>query len=258
MVQQGLDRVRQQRERLLRSQRVLFDVAARLGPALELQPVLEIALRAMQDVVEHVKGGSIILVEDDLLRIAVCEPEVSQDVRDLRLPVDSGLSGLIVRTRSPYRTGNLRADPRVDQAVAAQGSNAVTVSWLGVPLVVLGECIGLLQVDSAQPDAFDATDEATLAGLGILAAGAIESARRYEAVVELERLRSGFLERVSHELRPPITTLQGLANTLRDLGHELDEPTRAVMVDRMGAVSQQLGHLVEEMLAMTPRSGRVQ
>jgi signal transduction histidine kinase len=251
VVGHDLDAVREQRDRLLRAQRVLFDVAARLGPALELQPVLDIALEAMQDVVDDVKGGTIVLLEGDQLRIAVCEPAVSADVEELRLPVDTGLSGKVVRSRKPYRTGNLREDPHVDLAVAQTGSNATIVSWLGVPLMVLGECIGLLQVDSARRDAFDEADEATLAGLAALVAGAIESARRYEAVVELEKLKSGFLERVSHELRTPITIMQGFASTLRDLGNELDDTSRVAMVDRIGSASQRLGYLVEEMLMMT-------
>lgn len=251
MVGQDLEQVTEQRDRLLKAQRVLFDVAARLGPALELQPVLEIALEAMQDVVAGVKGGTIVLLEGEQLQIAVCEPQVSADVRDLRVPVDGSLSGKVVRSRKPYRTGDLRSDPYVDIAVANMGSNATIVSWLGVPLLVLGECIGLLQVDSARPDAFDEADEATLSGLGTLVAGAIESARRYESVVELERLKSGFLERVSHELRTPITIMQGFASTLRDLGSELDEQSRFAMVERIGTASQRLGYLVEEMLMMT-------
>lgn len=54
MAEQALDEVVAQRDRLLKAQRVLVDVAARLGPALELQPVLDIALAAMQDVVDDV------------------------------------------------------------------------------------------------------------------------------------------------------------------------------------------------------------
>jgi signal transduction histidine kinase len=251
MARDVLDDVREQRDRLLRSQRVLFDVAGKLGPALELQPVLEIALQAMQDVVDDVKGGSIVLLEGDQLRIAACKPAVSEEVMDLRLPIGSGLSGKVVRSRRPYRTGNLREDPHVDLDVAATGSNATIVSWLGVPLMVLGECIGLLQVDSARRDAFDDADEATMAGLGLLVAGAIESARQYHAIVELEQLKSGFLERVSHELRTPVTILQGFASTLRARGHELDEASRATMIDRMGAAARRMGYLVEEMLMMT-------
>lgn len=251
VVGEQLDEVRAQRDRLLRAQRILVDVAKRLGPALELQPVLEIALHAVQDVVDDVKGGAIVLREGDQLRIAVCEPAVSADVADLRLPMDVGLSGKVVRSRQPYRTGNLREDPYVDLGVASTGSNQTIVSWLGVPLLVLGETIGLLQVDSAKPDAFDEADEATLVGLGALVAGAIESARRYEAVVELEQLKSGFLERVSHELRTPITILQGFASTLRELGADLDREARYAMIGRIGTASDRLGYLVEELLMMT-------
>lgn len=251
MVGERLDEVRAQRDRLLRAQRVLFEVATKLGPALELEPVLDIALDSIQEVIDDVKGGSIVLREGEQLRIAVCEPAVSADVSDLRLPVDAGLSGKVVRSRQPYRTGNLREDPYVDLGAASTGSNQTIVSWLGVPLLVLGDCIGLLQVDSSTPHAYDEADEAALVGLGSLVAGAIESARRYEAVLELEQLKSGFLERVSHELRTPITILQGFAATLRELGADLDREAREAMVGRIGTASDRLGYLVEELLMMT-------
>ncbi len=237
--------------KLERSQRVLFDVASALGPAIELEPVLNIALEAMKVVVDDVKGGTIVLLEGDTLRIAVCEPSVSQDVLEMRMPVERGLSGLVVRTRVAYRTGNLLADPHVDIAAAKTGSNATIVSWMGVPLIVLGEVIGLIQVDSALEDAFDDADESAMVGLSALVAGAIESARRYEAIVELERLKSEFLERVSHELRTPITIMQGFAATLGDLGDDMDAAARRSMIDRIGVASRRMGYLVEEMLTMT-------
>ncbi len=236
--------------RLLDAQQLLFRVSRDLGPALELQSVLDTVLRAMRDLVAF-KGGSICLVEGDAIRLVVSDPEVSQDVKDLRLPVGTGLSGQVVSSGEPLHCHDLASDLRVDPEVARTGSNASIASWIGVPLVCLGEVIGLIQVDSAQVDAFDEDDLYVLEGLGVLVAGAIESARRFEAVTELERLKTDFIERVSHELRTPISIMTGFAATLQDDRHELSEEDRQSFIGRIGRASDRLRYLVEEILTVT-------
>lgn len=237
-------------ERLLELQQLLFRVSRELGPALELQPVLDTVLRAMQALVDF-KGGSICLVEGDHIRLVVSDPPVSQEVLDLRLPVGEGLSGYVVETGDPLYSPDLLEDPRVQEAVHKTGSNITIRSWIGVPLVVLGKVIGLLQVDSAEPDAFDDIDLYVLEGLGVLVAGAIESARRYEAIVELEQMKSDFIERVSHELRTPITIMSGFSSTLQEQGAALTEEERRSFVDRITHASARLRYLVEEILTLS-------
>lgn len=237
-------------ERLLEMQQLLFRVSRELGPALELQPVLDTVLRAMQELVDF-KGGSICLVEGDAIRLAVSDPPVSQEVLDLRLPVGEGLSGHVVATGEPLYSRDLLTDPRVEETVHQTGSNVTIRSWIGVPLVVLGKVIGLLQVDSAEPDGFDDIDLYVLEGLGVLVAGAIESARRHEAIVELERMKSDFIERVSHELRTPITIMSGFSSTLQEQGPDLSEEERRSFVDRISQASARLRYLVEEVLTLS-------
>ena len=237
-------------ERLLEMQQLLFRVSRELGPALELQPVLDTVLRAMQALVDF-KGGSICLVEGDHIRLVVSDPPVSQEVLDLRLPIGEGLSGYVVETGDPLYSPDLLEDPRVQEAVHKTGSNITIRSWIGVPLVVLGKVIGLLQVDSAEPDAFDDIDLYVLEGLGVLVAGAIESARRYEAIVELEQMKSDFIERVSHELRTPITIMSGFSSTLQEQGAALTEEERRSFVDRITHASARLRYLVEEILTLS-------
>lgn len=237
-------------ERLLQLQQLLFRVSRELGPALELQPVLDTVLRAMRELVRF-KGGSICLVEGDAIRLVVSDPPVSPEVRALRLPLGEGLSGHVVDAGEPLYSPDLLLDARVADAVHQTGSNATIRSWIGVPLVVLGDVIGLLQVDSAAPDAFDDIDLYVLEGLGVLVAGAIESARRFESVLELERLKSDFIERVSHELRTPITIMSGFASTLQEQGPQLSEDERRSFVDRITHASARLRYLVEEILTLS-------
>lgn len=236
--------------RLLDAQQLLFRVSRDIGPATELSAVLDTVLDGMRDLFEF-KGGSICLVEGDHIRLMVSHPQVSQDVRDLRLPIGEGLSGRVVATGEPLYCRDLANDPRVDREVAETGTNASIASWIGVPLVCLGEVIGLLQVDSADTDAFDEDDLYVLQGLGVLVAGAIESARRFEAVMELERLKTDFIMRVSHELRTPISIMSGFAATLQDHRAELPEDERRTFISRIGHASARLQYLVEEIITLT-------
>jgi signal transduction histidine kinase len=236
--------------RLLDAQQLLFRISRDIGPATELTAVLDTVLDGMRDLFEF-KGGSICLVEGDHIRLMVSHPEVSQDVRDLRLPIGEGLSGHVVATGEPLYCPDLANDPRVDPEVAATGTNASIASWIGVPLVCLGEVIGLLQVDSARTDAFDEDDLYVLQGLGVLVAGAIESARRFEAVMQLEQLKTDFIMRVSHELRTPISIMSGFAATLQDQRAELPEEEREAFVSRIGHASARLQYLVEEIITLT-------
>lgn len=77
-------------ERLLELQTLLARVAREIGPALELQPVLNSVLRAMRSLVDF-RGGSIQLVDAGLISIAAADPPVSEDVARARFPARAGL-----------------------------------------------------------------------------------------------------------------------------------------------------------------------
>lgn len=145
---------------------------------------------------------------------------------------------------------DVQQDPRVDPALRTVGTNATMRSYLGVPLVCLRRVIGLLQVDSEEVDAFDEDDLRVLEGLAAQVAGAIESARRYEAVLELERLKSDFIARVSHELRTPLTIIAGFTDTLLAKATGLT-PEQRMWVERIKAADERLWRLVEELLTVS-------
>jgi two-component system sensor histidine kinase KdpD len=152
---------------------------------------------------------------------------------------------------------DVTTDERVDARLRSLGSNAPMRSYLAVPLVCLGDVIGLLQIDSSDVDAFDEEDRAVLDGLATQVAGAIESARRWEAVQRLDDARAMFVARVSHELRTPLTIMVGLADTLSlqrdrfELGAEA-----ADVVDRIRAAGARLRVLIDELVMVgTVESG---
>lgn len=233
--------------RLQKLQDVLDDLAVRMGPTDELQPVLERVLRAMTELVDF-KGGSICLVDGDQIRLAHAWPEVSQEVLDARLPIGQGLSGWIVANRRPVRSDDIRSDPHA--ALQSVGSNATIRSYVGVPLVCAGTVIGLLQVDSAEPAAHDDDDLLILRGLATHVAGLIEAARRLEDQRRLQQLQRNFITRVSHELRTPVTVINGFTTTLAEHADQLSPAQIRLFVQRMSNASARLSDRVLEIVEL--------
>lgn len=236
--------------RMLQMQAVITRVAREIGPALQLQPVLETILHAMRSLFEF-KGGTICLTDNGNVYIAASDPPVSAEVAALRLPVGTGLAGRVIAVGKTIYSPDLDADERVDPEIRRLGSNAAMKSYLAVPLVCLGQVIGLLQVDSARENAFDPDDIVMMEGLAAQAAGAIESARRYEKVIELEQMKNDFLARVSHEFRTPLTIVSGFADTIAQQWTHLDADAIVSMLDRMQAATGRLRDLIEELLQVT-------
>lgn len=236
---------------LAEHQALLFRLARELGPADELDPVLRKVLKGMRSLVEF-RGGTICLIDKDGVFVAAADPEVSASVAAARVPIGTGLAGRCITGGDAIYSPDITVDPRVDQRLASMGSNRDMRSYLAAPLVCLGEVIGLLQVDSTQVDAFDQDDIHLLSGLAAQVAGAIESARRFEQVRQLEEARSAVIVRVSHELRTPVTILGGLTKLLvdrPDLFHVGDDAR--VLLGRIDAAATRLQLLVEKLVSVT-------
>lgn len=236
-------------DHLLALHGLLRDISRSVGPALELAPVLRAVLSGMRRLVDF-RGGSIGLVDEGGVYIAASDPDISAEVAAARVPIGTGLAGRVVADGLPVYSRDLDADERVDQDLRRLGSNAPMRSYLAVPLVCLGEVIGVLQVDSTEPDGFSDEDLQVLEGLATQMAGAIESARRHEQMLGLERMKQDFVARVSHELRSPLSVISGYLRTLLAHPDLLNPGDAREFLEAIGEANDRLGYLVEELLAV--------
>src|SRR5687767_6788515 len=197
------------------------------------------------------RGGSICLVDEvGNVRMAAADPPAAPAVLAAWVPVGTGLAGRVIASGLAVYSPDLDDDDRVDPALRRLGTNQGVVSYLAVPLVTLGRVTGLVQIDSPERDAFDDGDLQVLELLASQVAGSIESARRHEEVVELERLKSDFIARASHELRTPLTIVAGFTETLLGLWPELEDEQRTQILQRMHNATQRLERLVDELLTV--------
>ena len=237
-------------ERILELQTLLARVAREIGPALELEGVLSTVLESMRTLVAF-RGGTIQLVDERGVYIAAADPQADDEVLQSRVPVGTGLSGRVISTGQAMYSPDLQNDDRVDKALARKGSNAPTRSYLAVPLVVLGSTIGVLQIDSNEKDAFDDDDIAVLEGLAVQVAGSIESARRREDMLEVERMKADFIARISHELRTPLTVIGGFTDTLLLHGERIGPVQQQEVLGRIKTSVGRLSSLIEEILTVS-------
>lgn len=68
---------------------------------------------------------------------------------------------------------------------------------------------------------------------------------------ETERMRSGLLSAVSHDLRTPLATITGAASSLIARGEEMPRETREELLESIEQEADRLGRLVNNLLEMT-------
>ena len=139
------------------------------------------------------------------------------------------------------------------QEGAGQGTSTLPgATWRFLPLKTARGRLGVLGVRSAarlnepQTQALTAlADQAAVAWERVRLA--TESART-AAMEETQRLRTALLASLGHDLRTPLTGIQGAAGTLRTSWVRLDEATRADLLD---SIEQDVGRMVRFLANIT-------
>jgi GAF domain-containing protein len=120
---------------------------------------------------------------DGRLSAKASEGTISAAFLAAEIPVDVGLGGKVLASRSPHWVRNyatstrIRHDPGFDRLVGTEE----LVALLGVPLVIRGEAVGALFAADRSERSFQADEIALLNAFADHAAVALDNARLYEA-----------------------------------------------------------------------------
>lgn len=180
----------EERDRALAEARLLDDIAQSAAGEEDLGRMLTTVLQHLGSLVRFT-GGSIALVEDDELVVRAASGPFAETALRQRAAHGTGAAWGIVEERRPLLSTDLPAD-----GIAPRDGSPLR-SYLAVPLIWRDTAFGLLEVDSTQPDAFDAADLRLVQAVGALLAGPIEAIRRRAA--ELAALARAEADR--HRLR---------------------------------------------------------
>ncbi len=173
-------------------------------------------------------------------------------IKKPRLSVGESLLGVVARRKKPMQISNVQTSGRYQNVEVARREGLV--SLLSVPLLFAGQPIGTLNVYTSRPYNFSNEEIRILGALAELSAIAIEKARLYERIVDVEeQLRQneklsalGLLAaEVAHEIRNPLTVMKLLYHSL-DLKFPAGDPrakdTRIIeeKIDHLNKIVEQI------------------
>jgi signal transduction histidine kinase len=240
-----------QRARLFES---LVAVGQTINSTLDLREALQVITREACRLMDA-KLCSVLLLDEtrQWLQLHASHGAGRAYIEKPPLSVAESLLGIVVRRRKPIQIGNVQTSSRYQNVAVAREEGLV--SLLSVPLVFSGQVIGTLSVYSGEPHQFSNEEVTILAALAELSALAIEKARLYERIVEVEEhLRQneklsalGLLAaEVAHEIRNPLTVMKMLYHSL-DLQFPEGDP-RATDTRIIREKMDLLNQIVEQIL----------
>ena len=219
---------------------VLYDVSRRLISVRNTDEILSLIVNEASRLLSAEAVGLRLLEGEEFVLRAYTGSAASLTARS-RVRAGASVSGLVAAEGGPVAIEDLLEDTRYDQAntrgVASQGFRG----FLGVPLKVLGELIGVLNVYTKSRRHFTADETSLLSALADQASLALEKARLLEATERAARETRSLYE-LSHTLATSLDPMEVLnlisAKTTELLGTPhaqvvlWDEDTKAL---RLGA-----------------------
>jgi signal transduction histidine kinase len=226
--------------------------ARALSSSLEINQAFAAFIRELRGLVPFDRTA-IVLLEDGQLRVLATAGEAAETVfpPGTVRPIERSALSEVRAGETLYREE--MTDRRFDEEdeFLALGLRSRVL----VPLLSGLETIGALSVVRRDPSAFSSHEIELLGLLGRLAGTAVQNIRAYEAerttAEELRRLsalRADFVSLVSHELRSPMASVIGSAETLKLRWRELKPEHRDSFLALISHETSRLAELIGDVL----------
>lgn len=238
----------------------LTNVSRTINSTLNLDDALDVVTREAC-VLMRAKVCSLMMLDEnrEWLDLRACYGAGKEYLRKPRLGVEESLLGVVVRRKKPLQVENVQVSSRYQNIEVARVEGLV--SLLSVPLLFGTQAIGTLSIYTGAEYHFSNEEIRILSALAGLSAIAIEKARLYERIVDVEeQMRQneklsalGLLAaEVAHEIRNPLTVMKMLYHSL-DLKFDAGDP-RTKDARIIGEKIEHLNKIVEQILAFARTS----
>lgn len=232
---------------------ILAKVTEEVNAGLSLEEVLNNVYESFRPVIPYNRIGFALLEEEGTI---VRARWARSDAPELKIfpgyeaPLKGSSLQKIIETYQPRILNDLEAylreHPESDSTrrIVEEGMR----SSLTCPLIARGKPIGFMFFSSMKPNTYkDAHIELFLQIAGELAV-IVEKGRLYQQLVELNELKNKFLGIAAHDLRNPITVIQGYSSLLLHGGiGEIPDEQRE-LIERIHKASQRMLNLVNDLL----------
>lgn len=205
--------------------------------------------------------AAVVVVDEDggeTFRLVATAGYEDVDVdRFAHFPVTVGIVGRCFRTGRSQLLVDVAGDPDYLEV------DPRTRSEMTVPLRARGMVFGAIDVGSSRLAAFDEEDRRFLETIAAQLALAFDNTRLAEierrTIEELERIsvmKDDFIAIANHELRTPVTTIAGFAQSLLKQRDVMTQDEIDDAIERIARQSAHLRDLIEDLLAVPGAAGR--
>ncbi|MFN2595797.1 MAG: PP2C family protein-serine/threonine phosphatase [Pyrinomonadaceae bacterium] len=176
--------------------RLLLDITKKISRSLDVEEVVNLVMDTLDQLLPYDAAG-IYVVECDRSADGKCVPSALkrfsktavrgydiEEMSDLYMKVGEGLIGHVAKSGEPLIVPDVRQDPRYVNA------RHQTRSEMVAPIISSEEVLGVFDLESDEPDAYDADDLEVLMMLASQVAIILEKAMLYEQSVERRRLQA--------------------------------------------------------------------
>ncbi|MFI5340965.1 MAG: ATP-binding protein [Candidatus Methylomirabilales bacterium] len=244
-----LAELKQNLEDAYQKMRTLYETSRAVNSSLNLSQVLSTIVRQATEAM-GVKASSIRLLDEERRFLEVSAAHGLSDAYLTKGKVDPQRGEMDRLTLQGKAMALLDAtvDPRFQYPEEARKEGICSV--LSVPLMLLDRAIGVLRVYTGEVRHFTKEETEFLMALASQGAAAIQNARAFRQLQELEEAKSRFVFAVTHELKAPVAALQsqfavlqgGYAGTLTE--------RQQVLIDRAARRMARLQELLRDLLAL--------
>ena len=242
----------------LRVKTRLFETLVAVGQTINSTLNLDEALQVITREACHLmdaKMCSLLMVDEtgEWLDLRASFGAGTEYISKPRLLMAESLLGTVVRRKKPQQIDNVQVSSRYQNVEVARREGLIAL--LSVPLIFGGQAIGTVNVYKGVVHNFSNEEIRILSALAELSGPAIEKARLYEHIINMEEeLRQneklsaiGLLAaEVAHEIRNPLTVMKMMFHSL-DLKFPADDP-RSRDAKIMGEKMEHLNKIVGQIL----------
>lgn len=267
-IAQYLSRDAVERENRRRTQEIstLFEVSKVLASVVELEELLPAIEPTLVETLEPADAGALLLFGEATGMLTV-ESAFGYDmaaVRRLSLQVGESMSGMVFEDGEPgvWPTPEECASAMAHMAPhnrrrfrEATGGLDYPSSAIAVPLVYRDQRIGVLTLETFQGNASFSLSHLpflqALAELIVIDVNQIQLLQRTEqarAAEDVDRLRSEVIAALAHEMRTPLTSIQGYASALLLEDVEWDQQTSRRHLQIIDEEASALSAMIEDLL----------
>ena len=257
----GESKVRRERRRAeeqvqhhRRRQAGLHDINLAITSTLELHKVLTLLLAKIDQLLPYSATAVRLYNKETQALEAIVSRNVDEDQTESEVSDAGGsLARRVFDTKTPLVSSNLHTDPQVSEPEFFRKRGLV--SFLGVPLLAKGEALGVLSFYTKEEHLFADDEIEFLSTLAGQAAIAIHNSQLFEQIkkqaTDLERankVKDEFLSIMSHELKTPITVINGYTRMIQEKVVGETNPEQEKVVGKILSCSNELLSLVNAVL----------